>query len=631
MTGFTDDITEDRIVQLQEMARLCRGDIIKMTTVAGSGHPGGSMSSIDIFLTLFSHARISVKTSSERDRDRIIVSHGHTAPGLYACLAHLGFIDREGLLACFRNANSPYEGHIERDVPGVEWTSGNLGQGLSAGCGFALAGRLNGLRYNTFVAMSDGEQAKGQVAEARRFARKYDLNDLTVIIDHNHIQISGRTEDVMPVNIKENYLADGWRVLETSGHHFKELYNVIRQALADRDHPYAIIAETIIGKGVSFMENRREYHGRALTEEECIKALGELGISGGINTITRARAACRPARPRNADVVFPSIDTGSPKTYDKDTHPRAVFGSVLAEIAERNPKLPIAVLDCDLAESVKSTEFAKVRPDGFFEAGVSEHTTATIAGALSINGIVTVWADFGVFAIDEVYNQLRLNDINCTNVKICATHLGYNVGPDGKTHHCIDYIGLLRNLFGFKLIVPGDPNQTDHAVRHVLQQKGNYVIGLGRTKLPVVRSTEGKIFFDGDYNYEYGRTDLVRKGDDCAILTFGAMLPMAIEVHEKLKATGIHPRVYNVSSPLSIDTRTIHEAARTKCIFTYEDHVVDTGLGSTVAQMLIREKLKTPLVPTGIEQYGKSDDPQVLYKNYGLDAESLVQRITANL
>ncbi|KPK63324.1 transketolase, partial [candidate division WOR_3 bacterium SM23_42] len=223
MRGFTKDFTQREIQSLENRARLCRGDIIKMTNIAGSGHPGGSMSSIDIYLTLFSRARVSSDKPNDPKRDRIIVSHGHTSPGLYACLASLGFIDRDDLLASFRKLDGPYEGHIERNVPGVEWTTGNLGQGLSAGCGFALAGRLLGLHYNTFVIMSDGEQAKGQVSEARRFARKYNLNRLTVIIDHNHIQISGRTEDIMPVNIKENYLADGWQVLEISGHDFQEI------------------------------------------------------------------------------------------------------------------------------------------------------------------------------------------------------------------------------------------------------------------------------------------------------------------------------------------------------------------------------------------------------------------------
>jgi transketolase len=631
MQGFTRDITENEVRDLEEKARLCRGDIIKMTTVAGSGHPGGSMSSIDIYLTLYSYTRVSPKNPDDPLRDRIIVSHGHTSPGLYACLARLGFIDRQDLLKGFRKSSSPFEGHIERNVPGVEWTTGNLGQGLSAGCGFALASRLTCLGYNTFVVMSDGEQAKGQVAEARRFARKYNLNNLTVIIDHNHIQISGRTEDVMPVNIKDNYLADGWRVLEVSGHDFRDIYGALKKALADNGHPYAILAETTIGKGVSFMENNREFHGRALNEEETKIALRELCIPDDLTDTANAQAGRKTKKCTPSNISTPRLRTGKSRVYDKDTHPRVVFGNVLAEIAELNPEVPMAVLDCDLAESVKSDQFAKVRPQNFFEAGVSEHTTATIAGALSINGVVTIWADFGVFAIDEAYNQLRLNDINETSLKICATHLGYNVGPDGKTHHCIDYIGVLRNLFGFKLVLPGDPNQTDHIVRYLLNQRGNYVIGLGRTKMPIMRTSGNRIFFDEKYMFEYGKCDLIRKGEDCAIMTFGAMLPLAVRACEILGEKGVNAAIYNITAPLHIDPKTIREAAAAKFIITYEDHVVHSGLGSMVAQKIAREKINTRLIQMGIQEYGASDNPQELYRQYGLDPESLARTIKKNL
>jgi transketolase len=631
MPGFNRDITQEEIRDLQEKARLCRGDIIKMTTRAGSGHPGGSMSSIDIYLTLYSFARISPDNTDDAARDRIIVSHGHTSPGLYACLARLGFVDREEVLAGFRRASSPFEGHIERHVPGTEWTTGNLGQGLSAGCGFALAALLRDLDYYTFVFMSDGEQAKGQVAEARRFARKYNLNNLTVIIDHNHIQISGRTEEIMPVNIKENYLADGWKVLEISGHDFKEIHSAIRKALKDDKYPYAIIAETTIGKGISFMENQREYHGRALNADEYQRAMEELGIPDDLPEITQKMEKREARQYKHRNIIPPAFDPGTPRIYDKDMHPRVVFGNVLLDFAARNPGLPMAVLDCDLCESVKSDGFAQTRPNNFFEAGVSEHTTATIAGAISVNGVLTVWADFGVFAIDEVYNQLRLNDINNTDLKICATHLGYNVGPDGKTHHCIDYIGLLRNLFGFKLIIPGDPNQTDHAVRHTLQQRGNFVIGITRGKLPVVKNAENKIFFDENYKFDYGKADLIRQGTDCSIMTYGAMLHLAIYASEKLRAAGISARVYNISSPLHIARETLREAADTRLVVTYEDHNIRSGLGSVVAQTIAREKIQMNLLSLGIDQYGESDNAEILYKKHGLDADTLVSKISDHI
>ncbi|MEO0128178.1 MAG: transketolase [candidate division WOR-3 bacterium] len=624
--NFFSEINEQVWKELKELSRLCRGDILKMTTIAGSGHPGGSMSSIDIYLTLLYFANITPENYDSPQRDRVVVSHGHTSPGLYSALARLGFIDLEELLLGFRKIHSLFEGHIERHIPGVEWTTGNLGQGLSAGCGFALAAKLKNLDYHTFVVMSDAEQAKGQVSEARRFAKKFNLTDITVLIDYNHFQISGRVEDIMPVNIKENYLADGWKFIEVSGHNHKEIFEAVKKAISDRSSPYVIICETTIGKGVSFMENNAKYHGQALTREECKKALKELDIEDDIELLLK-RENKKIKSYKRIDIAQPELKLGKPRIYKDTTDPRVVFGDVLEETAKLNPANTIAVFDCDLMDSVKTNKFAKIRPENFFEAGVSEHTTATISGALSINGIVTIWADFGVFAIDEVYNQLRLNDINHTNLKIFATHLGYNVGPDGKTHHCIDYLGLLRNLFGFKVLIPADPNQTDHIVRYVLNQPGNWVIGVGRTKLPIIKDTSGKILFDEDYRFEYGKIDLIRNGDACAVFTMGAMLSKAIEAYEELNNHGIKIKIYNISSPFAIKPEFIKEAAKTGLIITYEDHIIHSGLGSLIAQVLAEENLNTKFVKMGIEQYGGSDEPDALYKKYRLDSQSLAKKI----
>lgn len=619
------------LTELIELSRLCRGDIIKMTTIAGSGHPAGSMSSIDIYLALFNFAKISPSTHDDPKRDRIIISHGHTSPALYACLARYGYVDLEGVLLGFRKLDSPFEGHIERSVPGIEWSTGNLGQGLSAGCGFALASRVTKNDYNTYVAMSDAEQAKGQVAEARRFARKYNLNNLTVIIDCNSFQISGRTEKIMPVNIKENYQADGWKVIKVNGHNFSALNRALRQAKKDTENPYVIIAKTTMGKGVSFMENIETYHGKPASREESKKALEELSIEDDIDDLLKLQANAKFRKYTRKKEPLPEIKTGMPRLYEDKVHPRNAFGCALTDIANLNPGAAIAVFDCDLASSVRVDDFARIKPDSFFEAGVSEHTTATIAGAASINNVLSIWADFGVFAIDEVYNQLRLNDINETNMKVIATHLGYNVGPDGKTHHCIDYIGLLRNLFGFNLIIPCDPNQTDHVTRYILSQPGNHVVGISRTKMPIIKTENGDIFFDEKYEYMYGKIDLIREGGDCALFTYGPMLDKAIQAWEKLREKGIGARIYNISSPLDMDREIVIEAAATKLIIAYEDHIITSGLGSIIGQIIAENRLATDFIKIGIEHFGGSDDSEVLYKKYSLDSDSLVNRIEEKL
>lgn len=627
MVRFLKEIKEEEIKKLKELARHCRGDILKMTTLAGSGHPGGSMSSIDIFLTLFYFANISPPNYDDPRRDRIIVSHGHTSPGVYSVLARLGFFEIKEVLLGFRDLRSPFEGHIERHIPGVEWTTGNLGQGLSAGCGFALAAVLKNLNYYTFVVMSDAEQAKGQVGEARRFVRKYNLTRLTVLIDYNHFQISGRTEEIMPVNIKKNYEADGWKTIEIDGHNHKEIFEAIKHSIKDDENPYAIICHTTIGKGVSFMENQAKYHGQALSEGELAWALMELDIENDLEELKKEKKNFKFKTYSKKEIPIFNLKIGNPRVYKDTTDPRVVFGNVLEEIARDNPKNTIAVFDCDLMDSVKTIKFALIRPENFFEAGVSEHTTATIAGALSINGIITIWGDFGVFGIDEVYNQLRLNDINNTNLKIFSTHLGLNVGPDGKTHHCIDYLGLLRNLFGFKIVLPADPNQADHITRYCLKEKGNWVIGVGRTKLPIIKTLDNKVFFDEDYKFEYGKVDILREGNDCAIFTMGVMVHHAILVAEILKEKKIHPRIYNITSPFSIDKRYIQEGSKTGLIVTYEDHIIHTGLGSIIAQYIAEGNLRTKFIKLGIEEYGASDTPEALYAKIGLSTERVAERI----
>ncbi len=218
-------LTTEEIDRLEELARLARGDIVTMTSLAGSGHPGGSLSSLEMCLVVFSYADLAGP-----HRDRIVVSHGHTSPGVYAALARLGHLPLDEVVAFFRRARSPYEGHVVRGIPFIDWSTGNLGQGLSAGCGFALAARVKKQDYHVYVLMSDGEQAKGQVAEARRFARKYGLSNITVLVDCNGIQISGATDVVMPVNIAEDYRADGWDVIEVDGHDFDALYRALKKA-----------------------------------------------------------------------------------------------------------------------------------------------------------------------------------------------------------------------------------------------------------------------------------------------------------------------------------------------------------------------------------------------------------------
>lgn len=628
-----ENLDKKSLEKLSELARLARGDILKMTTLAGSGHPGGSMSSIDFYLVLYSYANVDPRSPSDPNRDRIVISHGHTSPGVYAALGRVGFFPIEAAIAAFRKAGSPFEGHVEKGIPGVEWNTGNLGQGLSAGCGFALGAKILKKEFHVFVAMGCGEQQKGQISEARRFAVKYSLDNLTAIIDFNCRQISGVTQEIMPQDIVRNFESDGWRVIEADGHQSQEIYTAFRQAALSK-HPTLILAHTTMGKGVSFMEGKEEFHGKALTLEEYKKAIRELGVEDDLDRYRRIQDWGTPSfAGRKYLVPSPSIQIGSPKNYEKDQKldNRSAFGNALVDIAKASvqgdPLLPMAVFDCDLASSVKTAAFGKQFPDHFFQGGIQEHNTATVAGAISTLGLLSFFADFGVFGVDETYNQHRLNDINETNLKLICTHNGLDVGEDGKTHQCIDYIGVMQNLFGYKTIVPADPNQTDRVTRYVAKTHGNFVVIMGRSFIPILLTEKGTPLFGNPYEFRYGHADLVRDGKDAAILTMGGMVHKAIQAWQKLSERGVAVQVLNISCSSDLDSEAILKAAKTGILITYEDHHIQTGLGSLIANFIAERGLRVRFRKLGIKQYGSSGKPDELYQSQGLDVESLVQTV----
>ncbi len=628
-----EKLDETSIKRLSELSRLARGDILKMTTLAGSGHPGGSMSSIDFYLTLYSYANVSPKSINDPNRDRIVISHGHTSPGVYAGLGRTGFFPIEAAIANFRKAGSPFEGHVEKGIPGVEWNTGNLGQGLSAGCGFALGSNLLKKDFHVFVTMGCGEQQKGQISEARRFAIKYGLDNLTVIIDYNVRQISGVTSEIMPQNIAKNFQSDGWRIIEVDGHQFQEIYKAIREAILSK-HPTAILAHTTMGKGVSFMEGKEEFHGRALHLDEFKRAVQELGVEDDLDRYRKIQEwETLSFAGRKYFVKYPSIQMGNPRNYGKDhkMDNRSAFGNALVDLGKTNLQedtpLPIAVFDCDLAPSTKTIGFSKQFPKNFFQGGIQEHNTATIAGAISTLGLLSFFADFGVFGVDETYNQHRLNDINETNLKLVCTHNGLDVGEDGNTHQCIDYVGVMRNLFGYKIIIPADPNQTDRVIRYVAKTTGNFLVAMGRSPIPIVLTEEGIPLFGDPYEFTYGKADLVRDGQDAAIITTGGMVYRAVKAWEKLKEKRVNVKVLNISCLSELDVELILHAASTGTVITYEDHHIQTGLGSLIANLLAEKGLGIRFRKMGITQYGSSGKPDDLYRLQGLDVDSLVKTV----
>ena len=634
MIERTDFVSENLPVdiekKLKEFCRQARGDILLMTTLAGSGHPGGSMSSLEIFSILWSQANINPANPGESGRDRIVISHGHTSPAVYAVLGRLNFFDLEDALISFRMAGSHFEGHIERSIPGIELTTGNLGQGFSAGCGLALADRSSGIKNNVWIVTGDGEQQKGQNSEARRFASKEKLKNLTVIVDNNGLQISGKTDDVMSIDLRAEYLSSGWDVVEIDGHNLAEIYRVVRPD-REREVPRLVIAKTVMGKGISFMENNPEYHGKTLKRNQYTDAVAELDLPDRYDEFSEKRDGWKEDhRKYYISIPFGILNNpGTPVTYPADFtgDNRSAFGKVLLDLARSNRGNIPLVFDCDLADSVRTAAFAEEFPDHFFQCGIQEHHTVTAAGAASIAGRVVFLADFGVFAIAETFNQHRLNDINMTNLKVIATHCGLDVGSDGKTHHCIKFLSLTGSLNHYATIIPVDPNHTDKVIRYIAMNPGNFFIAMGRSKTPVIKDESGNPFFSENYRFVYGKHDLLRTGSDVAIVTMGCMCHRAVSVREILEARGVSAAVYAVNCPLCMRPGFISDLRNFQLVVSYEDHDEDTGLGAKIALAFSSEGGAPPLLRKGVTNYGLSGSSEELYKLQGLMPDQVAESI----
>ncbi|MGD2270841.1 MAG: transketolase [Desulfobacterales bacterium] len=266
------------IQELEKMAAIIRCDIIEMICTAAAGHPGGALSAADIVTALyFRMMRIDPENPGWPDRDRFILSKGHACPVWYAALAERGYFDKAHL-ATLRRLDSILQGHPTMNkTPGIDMTTGSLGHGLSAGLGMALSGKLRKKDYQVYVIIGDGESQEGSVWEAAMAGAKWKLNNLTAILDRNNLQNDDTVDDVMPIEpLTDKWRAFGWNVSEIDGHNMKDIVDALERAKSFKEAPTMIVANTVKGKGVSFMENVCEWHGKAPCREEADKALAEL-------------------------------------------------------------------------------------------------------------------------------------------------------------------------------------------------------------------------------------------------------------------------------------------------------------------------------------------------------------------
>jgi transketolase len=387
-----------------------------------------------------------------------------------------------------------------------------------------------------------------------------------------------------------------------------------------------------MGKGVSIMEHNNSYHGAPLKESDYSSAISELGGENRLDKYKEMRKKFAPENINAEAESSPADSEAGARFYaaDADTDCRSAFGNALIDIIDSSilrGAAPILVFDCDLAASVKTAQVEAKQPKHFVQCGISEHHACSMAGAASKMGVIPFYTGFTMFAVDEVYNQLRMNDINETNLKVVSTHAGIDVGEDGKTHHCIDYLGLMRNIHGFKVISPADPNQTDHAIRCAAANHGNYHVVMGRSKTPIITDESGEPFFGKGYKYQYGEIDEIRSADSgAALLAHGAMTARAVAVWERL-APEMKLSVFNVSSPLFLSAGAVEKLKRFKKLYVLEDHIPSTGLFATLCLLAVTGGITADITPFGVERYAPSGSSKDLYKFLGLDPDSIAEKI----
>lgn len=634
-------LTEEQLQLLRAFSQSCRRSALQMVTNAKSGHPGGSLSVID-YLSLLYCFIVS------QTNEPVVISNGHVSPAVYSVLGELGVVDKQRAIEHFRKPDDLFEGHVNRKLQGIYYSTGPLGIGASVASAFALGDKLKKSGEYTYLVMGDGECQEGMVYEMMHFAAKYRLDNLIAFVDYNKIQLSASLEEIMPLNVRGHFEAAGWDVHEVNGHDFSEMWNALSRAHESSTKPVLLLGHTVMGKGVSFMEavskeGKADWHGSAPTAEQSEAAFRELVFSEEDEKLVRSFVSGLPKNiktPAMPDLwaKIESVDAGEPVTYSPDimTDCRSAYGAALLDLAKLNPN--VVAMTADLSGSVKTDGVKKNFPERHIECGIAEQHMVSAAGGLSLRGFIPFCSTFGAFMTSRAKDQARVNDINETNVKMVATHCGLSVGEDGPTHQAIDDINSFMGFMNTNILEPADPNQCDRMIRYVASTYGNFYVRMGRSKLPVILREDGTPFFGGAYEFELGRADVVRDGNDVTIVASGPMVERAVKIADQMKVQGKSVEVVAVSSMKPFDEETLLKSARkTGRVVTVEDHHLATGLGSLVLQTLARARCVSqtgkpvPVQTLGVREYQLSGTSDELYEKAGLGVGEIEKAVVGLL
>lgn len=597
---------------LTEIAKLLRYYILLSTTKAGSGHPTTCLSSVELMVSLlfggFFH--FDADNPDNPNNDRLIFSKGHAAPLLYSLWTVAGKLTEEELLT-LRKFGSPLEGHPVRAFPYSEAATGSLGQGLSIGVGMAINGKyIDRLPYRVFVLLGDSEMAEGSVWEAIQLAAYYRLNNLIGIIDVNRLGQRGETMYGHDLEAYQKRIsAFGWKTICIDGHNYDEIFKAYEEALKS-DTPVMIVAKTIKGKGVSFLEDKEGRHGVALTEAEFKEAMKELG------EIKKVKVSIKEPKALSPNIQPLEIKEFSRRySIGEMVATRRAYGEALVKIFPEFPD--IVVLDAEVSNSTYAEIFKKYYPERFFECFVAEQNMVGMAVGLALRGKIPFVSTFAAF-LTRAFDHIRMAQYSEANIKFVGSHAGVSIGQDGPSQMGLEDIAMMRSILNSVVLYPSDAVSTEKLVREAAKHNGIVYIRTTRSATPVIYSY--------DEDFPIGGSKVLRASDRDLFTVVGAGITLheALKAYEELKKQGIYIRVIDLYSIKPLDTETLKRAlSQTKAIITVEDHYPGGGIGEAVKSEIGSERVYS----LACKKIPKSGKPEELLDYEGVLAKAIVNLI----
>jgi transketolase len=603
------------VAVLKGIANQLRIHSIASTTAAGSGHPTSCCSAADVVAALFfGHMRYNPKDPHFYNNDRFILSKGHAAPLLYAAWAETGLFPAEELLK-LRQINSNLEGHPTPRLPFVDVATGSLGQGLSIGVGMALCARLDNLDYRTYVLLGDGECSEGAVWEAAALAGMHHLNNLVAIVDLNRL---GQSQEA-PLGhnseaFKKRFEAFGWRTEEIDGHDMDEITEVLAFVGAG-DKPLVILAKTLKGGGVSFLQDKEGWHGRPLSQEEAARAIAELQPSArsGIGHPIPAPNPL-PAPKNEAPAAYPPLayKLGDPVAT------REAYGNALARIGAVDPR--VVAMDGDTKNSTYAERFQKKFPNRFTECFIAEQNLVGVAVGFGTRGKVPFASTFACF-LSRAYDQMRVAGISNANLKLSGSHAGVSIGEDGPSQMALEDLAMMRAIVGSAVLYPSDAVSTEKLIEQMTARRGICFIRTSRPKTPVL--------YSNDETFPIGGAKVLRQGpnDRATVVAAGVTLHEALKAAEALKHEGVGITVIDAYSIKPLAKEVIKAAAQKtrNLVVTVEDHYAEGGLGDAVAGELSADGIRVHKL--AVHELPRSGKPAELLAKYRIDAAAIADTV----